>query len=99
MVATPAEIPVITPVAEPTTAIAGFPLLQMPHAGVSDKVVVPPTHKFIVPVIAPAWAKEAIENNNVIKVRVMCRIVFLFKVIKGNRMLSIYCFTHLIYKA
>lgn len=100
MVAIPPEIPVTTPDDEPTTAIKGSLLLQVPPAGVSIRVVVPLTHTFIVPLIAPAWAKEAIENNNVIKVRVMFRIVFLFKVIKLNRMLSVCCFIHLIlYKA
>ena len=52
MVGVPAEIPVTKPVPVPIVAREVLLLLHVPPIVTSDKVVVEPTHTFIVPVIA-----------------------------------------------
>lgn len=52
MAAVPADPPVTMPVAEPTAAIADAPELHVPPPVASAKVVVPPIHKPVAPVIA-----------------------------------------------
>ena len=49
----PTATPVTTPVAEPTVAIDGFALTQLPPADALVSVVLVPTHTFSPPEVAP----------------------------------------------
>lgn len=53
MVVVPSEIPVTTPVVEPTVPIAVLLLLHVPPGNELDSVVVDPKHAINIPVIAP----------------------------------------------
>jgi hypothetical protein len=52
MIAPPVFMPDTMPDIVPTVAIIGLLLLQVPPVVTSDNVVVDPTHKIVVPVIA-----------------------------------------------
>lgn len=69
MVTVPAEMPVTTPVALPTVAIAVLLLDQVPPPVESDRVVVFPTHTRGVPVIEET-AYDANANSKLNRVRI-----------------------------
>jgi hypothetical protein len=56
MFALPAAIPVTTPLAEPTVAVAVLLLLQVPPVAALLSVVAPPTQSDAVPVLVPGAA-------------------------------------------
>jgi len=58
----PAATPVTTPVAEPTTATAVFPLLHVPPPVVLFNVLAAPAHIVIVPVIADGGSATVITS-------------------------------------
>lgn len=51
MAAVPTDIPVTTPVEDPTVATPGEPDVHLPPATESLKVVVLPSHKVVVPLM------------------------------------------------
>ena len=57
--AVPAVTPVTTPVDATTDATLALPLLHAPPVGVLLKVVVPPTHRFSVPVTGEGPVDDA----------------------------------------
>lgn len=98
IMATPAPTPFTIPEEDPTVAIPGAELLQVPPDVVSLRVVELPLHKFVAPMIGPTCPFEQKKDSSKLT-RVRYFMIFLLNGTQQFHLLSNCCPARLIYMA